>query len=445
MRLAWFTPYDRRSAIGRFSASVVRELTRLASVDIWHPPTRDPLPSITRLRSFRSSADVPGDISGAYDIAVYNLGNFLPFHADIYEISQRYPGICILHDLVMQDFFLAYFLERLKQPSAYEEAMALHYGEPGRKVAREILGGKASAIFASSKVLDFPLFEHAVQNAYGVITHSVWAGRRVEETVAGLVRTLFLPYEVPKTLEGVEAAIAAPAGRIMAVTAGAINPHKRVDAVIRVLGEHGDLRERLFYRVVGPIEEQYRRTLMALVQEYNLHNIIQFCGHVSDEKFAACLRGADICVNLRWPTTEAASASLVEQMLYAKPVIVSNAGFYSELPDDCVCKVSPACESVELARALRNLVRNGELRQQLGRNGKRFAEEHFQASSYAKAVLDFSWEVRSCKPLLDVADRIGRELASIGVPSTAEFTYAISTEAWTLFGGSTEANGSIET
>jgi hypothetical protein len=32
MRIAWFTPYSRKSAIARFSAAVVRELARQETV-----------------------------------------------------------------------------------------------------------------------------------------------------------------------------------------------------------------------------------------------------------------------------------------------------------------------------------------------------------------------------------------------------------------------------
>ena len=435
MRLAWFTPFDRRSAIGRFSVSVTRELAHMAAVDVWHPATSEPLPTPARLCSFSCSSDVPKDVLRTYDIVFYNMGNYSPYHADIYEVSRRHPGIFVLHDLVMQDFFWTYFLERRRQPSAYEAALVRHYGEPGKELAEAILGGKASLILTSGKVLEFPLFEEVIQGAYGVITHSVWARERVKEKFAGPVTALFLPYEGSTPVRDVEASeIEKSPERVLILTAGVINPHKRVDAVIRVLGRHRDLRERVLYLVVGPIEEQYRLALARLIAEQNLTDVVKLCGRVPDDRFAACLRSADICVNLRWPPTEAASASLVEQMCNAKPVIVTDVGFYSELPSDCVCRISPARECEELAIVLRNLVERPELRAELGGKARRFAEQHFLASAYARAVLEFAWQVRSLKPLLEVADRLGRELNAVGVPSTAELVDVVSAAAWEVFG-----------
>ena len=50
---------------------------------------------------------------------------------------------------------------------------------------------------------------------------------------------------------------------------------------------------------------------------------------------AAC----DVCVNLRAPTMGETSGSVVRQLSLGKPVIVSDTGWFAELPDDVALKI----------------------------------------------------------------------------------------------------------
>src|SRR5690349_19340845 len=100
MKIAWFTPFAKASAIGRFSRLVAERLARTADVDIWHPPA-DELHE-TKLRTIELSPRVqfsPGMLA-PYDLVVYNHGDHLPYHRDIWLASQAAPGITILHDFV---------------------------------------------------------------------------------------------------------------------------------------------------------------------------------------------------------------------------------------------------------------------------------------------------------------------------------------------------------
>ena len=58
-----------------------------------------------------------------------------------------------------------------------------------------------------------------------------------------------------------------------------------------------------------------------------------------DETMQSLVALSDVAVNLRHPSTESASGSLIEQLYFRKPVIVSKVGVYDELPDDVVVKI----------------------------------------------------------------------------------------------------------
>ena len=77
---------------------------------------------------------------------------------------------------------------------------------------------------------------------------------------------------------------------------------------------------------------------------------MKLIGYVDDNTLAAYYRDADVLCNLRNPALEGASWSLVEQMSLGKPIIVSDNGFYSEIPGECVFKISLENEEEELAK-----------------------------------------------------------------------------------------------
>src|SRR5688572_2858932 len=75
---------------------------------------------------------------------------------------------------------------------------------------------------------------------------------------------------------------------------------------------------------------------------------------------AAC----DICVSLRAPTMGETSGSVIRQLSLGKPVVVSDVGWFSELPDSVALKVPvDAGETDILYAALELLARDESARE----------------------------------------------------------------------------------
>ena len=434
MRIAWFTPYSRKSAIARFSAAVARELAQEVTVDLWHPRADDAL--LTELRSvaFRDASEVDGHELAAYDLLVYNLGNHLPFHREIYEVSRRFPGLCVMHDFVMHHFFAAYYLEFLRWPQGYVALMKRFAGEHGAAVAGDVLAGRRPPVWETDEVIRYPLFEAGIRGAYGVVTHSEFFRRQVEAVSPAPVARLNLAYEL-RPLNSVLSRqdLEIPDSKLLAVTIGHVNPNKRVSSVLRALAANRDLLERIVYVVAGPCEPGCMTELKGIVLQHGMEGAVRLMGYVEDGPLQAYLRHADLCINLRFPAIEGASASLIEEMLYGKAVIVTDTGFYSELPDDCVMKIRPEHEQEDLTLALRRLVTDAGLREAKGSRAREFAEKHFRVDRYAKDFLKFAWKVRSAKPLLKLADRVAGELKCMGVTADMQIIDTVSRECEQLF------------
>src|SRR5215471_1240304 len=100
MRIAWFTPLSRMSAIARFSVQVTASLSKMLDVDLCYFDTGEVRDSAVTAKRFQSAASIPSSTLSTYDLVIYNFGNYLPFHKEIYLLSKRWPGVCILHDFV---------------------------------------------------------------------------------------------------------------------------------------------------------------------------------------------------------------------------------------------------------------------------------------------------------------------------------------------------------
>ena len=90
---------------------------------------------------------------------------------------------------------------------------------------------------------------------------------------------------------------------------------------------------------------------------------------------------------LRLPALEAASASAIESMLCGKATIVMDTGFYSELPDAYVRKISPENEIAGLEAVLENLCADKTQRLLLGQSAATWARQHFNGDKYADGLL----------------------------------------------------------
>jgi hypothetical protein len=111
MRVNWFSPLPpAKTGIAHYTSTIVPALAARADVtlwtsqDEWHPA----LESHALVRRYRSDRIAWREVHQA-NFTFYHLGNNHQFHAHIWEVSRRHPGIVILHDPCMQDFFAAVY------------------------------------------------------------------------------------------------------------------------------------------------------------------------------------------------------------------------------------------------------------------------------------------------------------------------------------------------
>jgi hypothetical protein len=122
VRVAFFAPLRRASAIGwNYGLRVYEALSRAVQVDFWAPSPSDPPPAGVAVVPFTVDSYDEHRLS-TYDVIVYNLGDNFEFHGAIYALARRHPGIVVLHDFVMHNFFRGYYLLREGGFAAYAAA-----------------------------------------------------------------------------------------------------------------------------------------------------------------------------------------------------------------------------------------------------------------------------------------------------------------------------------
>ena len=173
MRIAWFTPFNVATAIGEFSKQVCCELAALADVELWTSdgpelhPTDYPSPDITRApTSWRCSVAMTSSSTTSATTATTTPTSTRS------QRRTRASQSCMIarsHHL----FAELWLNGRDLNPPLYIERMGNYYGPDAAAIAEASLSGVRPPVWESGKeVLAYPLYEEAIANAFGVITHS---------------------------------------------------------------------------------------------------------------------------------------------------------------------------------------------------------------------------------------------------------------------------------
>lgn len=253
--------------------------------------------------------------------------------------------------------------------------------------------------------------EWICSQALSVIAHSRWGIRRVMESCPGPVKIVPLAYDAPGAGNVSDVENVAEDSFVL-LTIGHVNPNKRVESVIRAMGRSAFLRSSAQYRVVGRIEHDMRERLRALAEGQQVQLVI--LGEVTPNVLAQEISRADAICCLRWPTIEGASASAIEAMLYGKAVIVTDAGFYAELPDECVRKIGVSTEIEDLGQVLESLASDQVQRENLGRNAAVWAGTTFNPENYASQIVEMGFSTQRAALIMDTMNKFAELLANWG-------------------------------
>ncbi|HEV2765628.1 MAG TPA: glycosyltransferase family 4 protein, partial [Pyrinomonadaceae bacterium] len=446
MRLAYFSPLGpQKSGIADYSEELLPHLARHAEVDLYVEGFAPTNPSVVeRFRVFDYVRD-PGHLArlrDTYDAVLCHMGNDHRYHAGVFDALRAAPGVVVLHDFALQDFFLGLARERGRMDIYLDELEACH-GREARQSAAESLA-RGSAPPQAARPLSFPMNARLAREAEAVIVHSEWARERLQRIAPATpvarvnhhiteraARTpprgsvgntgddsrgasdLAQRAEVARSVKPFS-----PDGRVQICSFGLITPDKGIERALRVLSTLRATHD-FQYTLVGEPNSFF--DVRELIRRYDLADRVRVTGHVSLEEFQQRVAAADIAVNLRERTAGETSGSLCRIMAAGVAAVVSNVGWFSELPGDCVVKIDmDECADALLHAYLKRLVEDARLRARLGANARRYVLENHRIEQSAAGYADFIREVVAARPRRRLVASVASELSALDLRPGAD-------------------------
>ena len=405
MKVNWFSPLlPLRTDIAHYTARVLPFLRERAEIRLWTEEENWLAPY--HLEAARFSPDAPDWRSiQAADVSVYQIGNNSSFHSGIWELSRRHPGIVVLHDECLQHLFAGYYLEKRKQPDVYFEHMRRWYGHQGLEAAAAYLSGKHST---DEMARAYPLTELAIENACGVVVHTVGTYNQLKSKIPCPLAYLDLPYRAapPETFERWQLVrrAACQKKRYRAVLFGYLGPNRRLNSILQAFAEFpGRSRFELFvYGVSDTAFGQVKND----VTEYGLADTVHLHGYVED--LDGALAQSDLAFNLRYPTMGESSGTQLRIWDHALPSIVTRTGWYATLPGDSVAFVRPENEVDDIRHHLQSFLDDPPAFAQIGERGRNVLVTRHSPTNYARDLIWFAGNALGylpCTAGLDLIDR----------------------------------------
>jgi glycosyltransferase involved in cell wall biosynthesis len=363
MRLNWFSPLPpEQTEIAQHTGRLAAALMRRFDVVFWTDLRSDAavLPAGAKVKVF-NPAHIGGrefNLGQFEGLNIYNFGNDARFHAGIYRVAQKIPGIAILHDTVLHHFFFE--LSRNDSPpfSAYIDLARQIYGFPGKNQAQNIVASEGRMIdeFATK----MPFIEAVTENAYGAICHSKAAGNDLSAYTDTPVLTLPLPFASSLRKANEDRTWRKP-WRL--VTFGYINPNRRLESILIALG--GMPKSYDFtLDIYGVLWDT--PLIEAAIAQNGLSDRVRINGFVSDEILNKAIASAHLSFNLRYPTMGEASAGILRSWSLGTPALVTDGGWYSGLPAYVAYKISVENEVSDIQAALLRLEDSPEEFERMG-------------------------------------------------------------------------------
>lgn len=141
-------------------------------------------------------------------------------------------------------------------------------------------------------------------------------------------------------------------------------------------------------------EKNYKDYFLSKYNEFSERVIFE--GYISDEEIIDRYSNCDIFIA---PSRfESFGLIFLEAMIFSKPVIGTNIGGIPEVVENGVSGILIENENSEdLKNALIKLIENKNIRESMGKNGRRIYEEKFTAEIMANKFIDYYKNILSCR------------------------------------------------
>ncbi|HEY7338372.1 MAG TPA: glycosyltransferase family 4 protein [Bryobacteraceae bacterium] len=321
------------------------------------------------------------------DLALYHVGNNR-LHQEIYRRALAHPGVVVLHDAVLQHFFLG-SLSRAQ----YIDEFVFNYGEWNRGLAEDLWTNRARSA-ADPRYFDYPMLKRLVGASRAIVVHNPAAAKVVRRHAADArvheIPHFFADPPLPEPVDALRFRRELGLGprTLLVGVFGHLRESKRLPVVLRAMQHVWNRGGDAKLLVQGEFASTDLERLLA-PQIRNDPRILR-TGFLDQANFWKWAAAADVCVNLRFPTAAEASGIAVAMMGIGKAVVFSSGEEIARMPEDACLRVDPGqAEEKMLGDYLRWLTADREASVEIGRR----AAAHIQREHALEKIAAQYWEI----------------------------------------------------
>jgi len=388
VRVAYYSPLPpERSGIADYSALLLPALQRLIDVDVVRRGRTRPV---------------------AADVSLYHVGNDPEAHAWIVDALRRRPGVVVLHEFVLHHLVAGLTIGRKDGPG-YLAAMERDAGVPGRLLAHGVLDGRVPPPW-ETRPDEFPLAGEVLASATGLIVHSHYVERHAREVFDGPVWRIPhpawpMPDVIPAQVEG----------RPLFGCFGHLNASKRIPQLLDAFAAVRQRHPHAKLLLVGPASPRFDSKRLS-------GEGVERIDYVEEQRLWSLMAACDACISLRSPTMGETSGSVIRALSLGRPLVVSDVGWFAELPDDVALKVPvDEDELPALAAALELLASSDPTQLSMSDAAREYAREHDVAQVAEEYVAALEEAAGGTVVADAVVGDVARAAAEIGVDPDSEF------------------------
>jgi glycosyltransferase involved in cell wall biosynthesis len=354
----------------------------------------------------------PGKRAPRADVAVYHIGNDPDAHGRIVDALRERPGVVVLHEYVLHHLIAGITIGR-GHGRAYLEAMERELGVAGRLLGLGVLDNLLPLLWETQPER-FPLSGTILDLAEGLIVHSRFVEARARE--AGYEGPL---WRVPHPAWPMHDVVAADdiRGEPLVGCFGYLNMNKRIPQLLEAFAGFRLANPGARLLLVGAAAERF--DVGRRLERLGLTDGVIREDYVAEDRMWSLMAACDVLVNLRYPTMGETSGSVIRGLTLGKPMIVSDVGWFAELPDDAALKVP--VDEYEVPTLVAALDLATRCREELGARALEYVRREHDlgraADGYAKALEEAAGgEAVSDAMLWEVA----RAASEVGIEDVSE-------------------------
>lgn len=317
-----------------------------------------------------------------YDYIIYNIGNHLDFHCYIYKLCLEHPGMVILHDCVIYCLVYGYYEQKGK---VYSKIYEIGGSEAVSKVKHAVREAGRNPLEYCEIISELPLNKELAESGNKIMVHSQYAYDSLSQYKAH-VKKINMIQQVSEKFQEIEKSklfekYSIPKDAFLISSFGGIVETKLNHIVCEVVSEIKEsLDKPICYVMVG--DGDYADEFV------DRRNIFK-TGYVDMDEFDSFIVHSDLVLNLRYPSMGETSAALLKILQMGKACIINEGGWFSEIPDECVIKVSREDMKRDLKDAILHYLREQEERENVGNSAKSYIESEYNTATIVQNIAQF--------------------------------------------------------